>query len=363
LNDLKQRFAGNNAVRIIEIYPPDACARQHRSDIVAESLEGLNECAKLRGGHRRRWRKLVLRIPARTGARRQSIGAGGHRGAHATILSSAALIAPDVLARTNHLRLSHGPLPLEDRSVVTLLTSSRDSAGNAVRTRAIPLRQPSRWFYASMAVAIFLAEFVGFSHSQRERSAAGLTLNPMAVLHASLFSSWIVLFLVQTLLVPTGHSRLHRRIGVAAAVLAGIMVITALPLAVDLARRGQPPGDSLAFLFLILLDVVGFAVFTAAGIYHRRRPETHKRLMLLATTSLLPPGVSRWPIAVGSPGPVVMLALAMFIAVTPLHDLWARRRVHPVSLWGGLALLVSMPLRLAVGQSAMWHRIGNWLIR
>jgi hypothetical protein len=184
----------------------------------------------------------------------------------------------------------------------------------------------------------------------------------MAIVHVTLFSGWIILFLVQTLLVATGNSRVHRRLGVAAAVLATIMVLTAPPLAVGLARRGQPPGDSIAFLFILIVTVVEFAVFAAAGIYYRRRAETHKRLMLLATTSLLPPGVSRWPIAIANPGPVITSALVVFLAATPLHDLWARRRVHPVSLWGGVALVALQPLSFAMAQSAIWHRIGHWLI-
>ncbi len=224
-------------------------------------------------------------------------------------------------------------------------------------------RKSARWFYAAMAAAVLVAEFVGFSHSERARIAAGYTLSPIAIGHATLFSSWIVLFLVQTLLVSTGHTRVHRRLGVGAAVLAAIMVVSAPLLAVGLARRGQPPGDPLAFLLIVLVDLLAFAVFVGAGIYNRRRSETHRRLMLLATTSLLPPGISRWPIAVGNPGSVIMIALLVFLAAAPIHDLWARRRAHPVSLWGGLALLASVPLRLVVAESAVWHDIARWLVR
>ena len=214
-----------------------------------------------------------------------------------------------------------------------------------------------------MAVAILVAELVGFSRTREERIATGSELSGLTLLHASLFSSWIILFLTQAVLVAIGRSRVHRRLGVGAAVLASIMVVTAPPLAIDMARRAQPSVGAIAFLLIILFDVVGFAVFAAAGIYYRRRAETHRRLMLLATTSLLPPGISRWPIAVANPGPVVLIALVAFLAAAPLHDWRARRRVHPVSLWGGAALLASVPIRLAIAHSEIWHRIGSWLIR
>ena len=223
-------------------------------------------------------------------------------------------------------------------------------------------RRSPRRFYVGVATAILVAEFVGFWHSERLRSAAGFTLSPMAVVHATLFSGWIVLFLVQAVLASTGHTRVHRRLGIAAVLLAAIMIITAPSLAVGLAKRGLPAGDPLVFMLLMLGDLFGFAAFAAAGIYYRRRPETHKRFMLLATMSLLPPGLSRWPIAVGHPGPVIMLALAGFLAAAPIHDLWVRRRVHPVSLWGGVALLVSVPARIAVAQTALWHHMARWLV-
>ena len=67
-------------------------------------------------------------------------------------------------------------------------------------------------------------------------------LAPRVVAHGILFSSWVVLFLVQAALAASGQMRLHRRLGLAAAGLAVSMLVTAPPMAVDLARRGLPPG-------------------------------------------------------------------------------------------------------------------------
>ena len=221
----------------------------------------------------------------------------------------------------------------------------------------------SRWFYAGIAGATLVASGVGFSHSYAARQAAHLPLSAAAVLHAALFSSWLVIYQIQTLLVATGHARLHRWLGGGAALLAAVMIVTAPPLAVDLARRRVLPGDVLFQMMLMLGDLVCFAAFVTAGVLLRRRGETHKRLMTLATVSLLPPGVSRWPIAVGNPAPVVSLVMILFVAALPIHDRLTRRRVHPVSLWGGLALLLSVPVRVMVARTTFWHQLGSWLIR
>jgi len=188
-------------------------------------------------------------------------------------------------------------------------------------------------------------------------------LAPRVVAHGILFSSWVVIFLVQAALAASGQIRLHRRLGLTAAGLAVIMLVTAPPMAVDLARRGLPPGERFEFLLVILTDLLLFASFVAAGIYSRHRTKTHKRLMLLAMVSMLPPSISRWPIAVKHPAPVIMGIMLVFLVAAPIFDLLARRRLSRVSLWGGLVVLVSLPLRFTVAQTAAWHALANWLVR
>jgi hypothetical protein len=203
----------------------------------------------------------------------------------------------------------------------------------------------------------------GFGPSFYARPATMPALVPRVVAHGILFSSWVALFLVQAALAASGQIRLHRRLGVAAAGLAVSMVVTAPPMAIALARRGLPPGEPLEFLLVILTDLLLFTIFVAAGIYNRRRSETHKRLMLLAMVSMLPPSISRWPIAGKHPALVIMGMMPVFLAAAPISDLLARRRLSRVSLWGGLAVLVSLPLRFAVAQTPAWHAVANWLVR
>ena len=109
---------------------------------------------------------------------------------------------------------------------------------------------------------------------------------------------------------------------------------------------------------------MGLAVIgVVAGIYHRHRSETHKRLMLLAMVSMLPPSISRWPIAVKRPAPVIVGIMLAFLAAAPISDLLSRPRQSLASLWGGLAVLLSLPLRFALAQTAAWHAFANWLVR
>ena len=235
---------------------------------------------------------------------------------------------------------------------------------NLTATSSAPATRPSSpRFYRGMAVAFLFTVVVGFSNSTRSRIASGAPpLTPFVIAHAALFASWFVIFLVQATLVATGRVAWHRRLGWAAAVVAALITVDGPYVAVAAARRGALGNDGLSFMLVMIGDVVGLAVCVALAVYYRRRSETHKRLMLLGTTSMLPPALSRWPwIASHQVG--IAVVLVAYLAAAPVYDLLNGRRVHRASLWGGLALFASAPIRFALAHSAAWHRVATWLIR
>lgn len=188
-------------------------------------------------------------------------------------------------------------------------------------------------------------------------------LSAAAMVHATLFSAWIVVFCAQAVLVASRHIQMHRRLGIAATMLGATMIATAPRLAIGLAGRGHGLGDPLEFLFVMLADLALFAAFAIAGIAYRRRPMTHKRLMLLATESLLPPGLGRWPGAATHPAAFVMIPMLLFVVAAPVYDRVSGARVSRVSIWGGVALLASIPVRFAIAHTGAWHQLARWLTR
>lgn len=230
-----------------------------------------------------------------------------------------------------------------------------------------------RVFYSGMAIVMALTVFAGFAPSYYLRwladgpatTVSGAPVTPLIHLHGALFSAWVALFLVQTALVAKRRVRLHRRLGVAGATLAAAMVVAGLATAIAAARAGSAPPDvpPLVFLVVPFFDILLFAGFATAAILARRRKEAHKRLMLLAYLALLPAPVARLP-GVLALGPLGFFGVAYlgFLLLFAAYDLWSRRRVHPVYLWGGLLLVLSAPARLLLSGTEVWLWFAAWLV-
>lgn len=107
--------------------------------------------------------------------------------------------------------------------------------------------------------------------------------------------------------------------------------------------------------------MVVFAGLVGAGLALRRRAEIHKRLMLLATISLLSAPIARLP-GVMEAGPLAFFGLTDLLLVPLLaYDWMTRRRIHPATAWGALAIVASQPLRLALGGTSAWLGLAGWL--
>jgi hypothetical protein len=245
-------------------------------------------------------------------------------------------------------------------------------AGSQLGRQAVAVGAYDRIFYGGVAVALALTVFVGFAPTFYLRTYFGrptvtgaTSLSSLVALHGALFTAWVLLFIVQTALVAMHRVALHRRLGIAGAVLATAMIVMGVTVAVKAAARGAgaPGTDPLAFLAVPMGDMVMFCTFVAAALWMRRNKEAHKRLMLLAYISLTAAATARLP-GVLPLGPLGFFGLAfLFLLAGIIYDLASRRRIHPVYIWGGALLVASVPLRLMVSGTHTWRTIAEFLVR
>lgn len=227
-------------------------------------------------------------------------------------------------------------------------------------------RQGARRFYVGMAIAVLLTVFLGFSRTYFLKSYFGTPeLSLLVHIHGLVFTSWVLLFLAQTTLVATDRTDLHRKLGVGGAVLAALLLIVGTATAILRVASGRPspiPGvPPLSFLAVPLFDMVAFAMLIGAGLALRNRPETHKRLMTLATVALTSAPIARLSF-VRPGGPPAFFGLTdLFIVAMLVYDLATRRKVHPATIWGGLVIVASQPLRLMISGTPAWLAFAGWL--
>ena len=147
-----------------------------------------------------------------------------------------------------------------------------------------------------MVVIAWISILSGFASKFGYLSARGeMHFSVMAYVHIITFSAWMLLFTVQLLLIRSNKVKFHKILGIAGAVLAGVMVIVGVMTA--LASEGRKFGTSAAdtaFLSLLLGDLLAFIGPTAGGIVLRKFPSDHKRLMLIGTIALLDAGFARY---------------------------------------------------------------------
>lgn len=230
-------------------------------------------------------------------------------------------------------------------------------------------RSRQRRFFVGVAVVVAVTVFIGFAPTYYLRGLFRVeSLSLRVHLHGILFTAWILLFLVQSCLVSARRTDLHRRLGVFAGLLVVPMLVSGVTVALAWARSessvavGALARESrLVVMVIPLASVLLFASLAGIGLYMRRRPDVHKRLMLLATIALLPPALGRIPILAAN-GPAAFFGVTLlFVLSIVVYDYWTWRRVHPASLWGGLCLAASFPGRIALANTDAWQTFARWL--
>jgi hypothetical protein len=223
-------------------------------------------------------------------------------------------------------------------------------------------------FFSGMAVVIFASVFVGFARSYYLAGVFKAPLpNLLVHIHGAVFSSWILLLIVQTSLVAAGRVDLHRRLGLLGFALACLMVIVGLLAATDSLGRHFAPGEAgsgvRAFSTVTLTTMLAFSTLIYFAFRNRFNPAAHKRLILIATIAILDAAFVRWPV----PAQWWGLRAASFLCTIPLlllimsYDYWSRGKVHRATIWASIFVVVLQQLRDPIGHSAPWQAFALWV--
>jgi len=228
-----------------------------------------------------------------------------------------------------------------------------------------------RTFFLAMMAAIFLLVILGFARSFYFR---GWSTPPASyidrpdwmswtfIVHGLLFTIWLLLFAVQTVLIGSKRLPLHKRIGQSVYPLYFAIVAMGLFVGYLGARYGfhAVPFDSITFSALPWLVILAFAVLGWAGLKERRDPQRHKRLMLLATIAVADAGIARVTFLHFTPiwmSPTVLMLIPLFV-----WDLATLRRIHRTTIAGSLIVAAALMLSVPLGTTRPWHAFVSTII-
>lgn len=221
-----------------------------------------------------------------------------------------------------------------------------------------------RRFYFLMMILIALVVVGGFGRSVD----AGLihpafVVPPILYIHTALYVSWMIFLLVQTGLVQTGRVKLHRLLGMSSLGVGVLMPIVGVLVALKLAHIKALLGNVVPIHLLLtpLTDMLYFSVFFALGVGFRRKPEFHRRLMLLATIVLTDAAFSRWPHFI-VPNGWYYGGLDALILLCIARDFAVQQRIHMVYLAALPTLLAGQALTLLASRTEWWFALASKLV-
>ncbi len=201
-------------------------------------------------------------------------------------------------------------------------------------------------FFTRLAVAVSVLTVFGFAQFAA-RGIPDYANAPLHIhIHGVLYLSWLILYVVQSMLAGRGSLPLHRKLGWLGMVLmAGMIWVGSYAGIQSIARDHVPPHYTPAyFLPLVQLAVISFGGLVIAAVALRRDPQWHRRLMLCATVVLTDPALDRivpGPLIGGENAQWIIMAIQLaLLGIAMVHDRRQLGRVHP-ALWWGAGVIIA----------------------
>jgi len=214
--------------------------------------------------------------------------------------------------------------------------------------------------YVAVSVMVTLIAAAGFLPGMVKKALDG-TIPPNAIIHVHVvvYGVWLALFFVQTVNAALGRMRQHRKIGkwlIAYGVLMWVIgewvTLSRFYREIHWGHPGMARDVSLA----PFVDMVAFPFVFGAAIYYRRKPEVHKRMMVVTATMLVYAAMIR----IQFPSFLKSYAVFMVIWTAPVlvgiaHDWYTRRLIHRAYVIG-LLVLVVLSQRPKLLEGKLWMR-------
>jgi drug/metabolite transporter (DMT)-like permease len=217
-----------------------------------------------------------------------------------------------------------------------------------------------KYFYLAMSLLLVAITVWGFGHTVNDVLFRPAVPRPLLLwIHAAVFCSWLLLFVLQTALVRTHHVHWHRTLGWFVAGVGAAMIPLGVVVAIVMGRfdtRILHQAGADTFEFISFGDMAIFAVLLSLGIVWRKKPALHRPIFFIATCGLIGAAFGRVPFIASHL--LMYVCVDAVICLGILRDLLVNRGIHRV-------YLIALPV-LAVAQYGIVYMITTppqWWIR
>jgi len=267
--------------------------------------------------------------------------------------------------------------------MATIVESAASPPETDIRTTAD--RRPRTRFYLALALVCAAIAILGFAPTYWLQLPAGTFKGtPLLHIHGALATAWVLFLISQSMFVTRGSIARHRDWGLFGISLASVLTVVAVMVAIEsmTSKLAEGAGDPVrSFLIVPLSGIVMFAGFTAAAVANIRRPEWHRRFMIVGTVALLGAAMARVffffamgtgpgvrPGLMDAPPPAAMpllsgLLLELILVAGMIHDKRKHGRVHPSWIYGFVIMTTVTVLRVPFGETHLWLAVADWLGR
>jgi hypothetical protein len=231
------------------------------------------------------------------------------------------------------------------------------------KAKHFPLLEKYFYFFMSLLVAVVVV--YGFSHTVNKNLIHATPVRPWILwVHGIVFSSWVVFFIFQSALVRTHNVKLHRRTGWFGAGLGVLIPVLGISTAIVMDRFYFVHfhlADAKTFFAIQALDITSFTIPFWLAIYWRKKPEFHRRLVLIATCALTSAAFGRFPWISHH---WFYVAVDLLVLLGVVRDLIVNRRIHVVYRYALPALIVAQVFAVQtwLHHPAWWVRVTNAIL-
>ncbi|HEY1961009.1 MAG TPA: hypothetical protein VGG69_01215 [Rhizomicrobium sp.] len=219
-----------------------------------------------------------------------------------------------------------------------------------------------RYFFVALGLFSVFIALVAFVPEYVRMAIGTFPIAWPLHVHGALMAAWLATFILQAILASTGRVALHRKIGPygfalgvavwASMVFVELRALVAHPLPTD--GRGYDELLQGPYIYLT------FAVLLFWAFRERRRPEWHKRLMVIATFVALVAPIERieWLPELGVGyiwASMIWMDLCLIIPLLA-YDMILAKRLHPATALGLCFMLAAQGTMFLVWGSSLWRQ-------